>query len=198
MALVSQVSGPNSTTTPLDAGVEYAGDWEDVAQYASISLLGAADQEGTLFGEFSHDGVTRDRSVQLNDPLLKDFGVHTLIPVARFFRMRVIAGRFDQATLRIQTTYHFSARIAMPTSRAAQSINQFADVLNTRAILTGESPDGDFHNVGITERGSLDVAVDPAQIDELLQVGREIIGLLTSILAVGHDVIGGTSFEGEM
>jgi hypothetical protein len=131
------VSTANSTSTPLVANATYTGDWEDISEYAAISVLASADVAGTLYFDFAIDTATVDRSVQLSSGDDGNFGIHTLIPVAQYGRVRVVNGPSNQATLSVQTLYTTVARIAQPTSRLGQAIGVYTDVLNTRAIVAG-------------------------------------------------------------
>ncbi len=140
------VSTDNSTIETLGAGATYTGTWEDITKYASISIIASADQNATLWADFSIDGATQDRNVQLSTGTDTALGIHSLIPIAQYFRVRCVdAG--SGAAIRIQTMYHSDARIAQPTSRMSQSLGNYSDVLNTRAVNVGAIPDGTFQNV---------------------------------------------------
>lgn len=126
------ISTVNSTTTPLSGSATYTGTWEIVKDFASISIIGTADVAGTLWADFSTDGSTESRNILLSDGKDGAFGIHSLIPVAQYFRVRVINGAGAQASMDVQTVYHDNPRIALPTTRLGQSIGIFSDVLNIR------------------------------------------------------------------
>ena len=128
------VSTLNSSTTPVGSSQTYTGTWEDVTEYASITVNGITDATCTGYAEFSSDGVNTDRSVQITTGADSSFGIHGLIPVNKYFRVRVVNGSVAMTTFRLQTMYHKSARIAVPTSRLQQSLTEYSDVLNIRQV----------------------------------------------------------------
>ncbi len=154
-----EIDKRNRTTVPLLADASYTGVWADVSKYCSITIDVTADQAGTLYGEFSIDGSTTSRTVQLSSGTDNVFGVHALIPVAQYFRVRLVNGSTPQGSLSIQCIYNMNPKIAMPTSRLEQTINPYSDVLNTRAVLVGKTDGGDFSNVPVTTEGHLEVAI---------------------------------------
>lgn len=64
-ALQGQVSSLNNTTTALGANGVYVGTPEDVSQNASVVCAIKTDQDGTMYMEFSPDGVNWDSSLTL-------------------------------------------------------------------------------------------------------------------------------------
>jgi len=153
------VSTQNSTTTPVAGSATWTGLWEDCSQYASLSILAAADVAGTLYADFSIDGITTDRAVQLSSGTTADFGIHSLIPVAQYVRVRVVNGGSDQTSLRVQTIFNAGSRIATPTSRLEQTLGAYNDVLNVQAAIVGASPSGYYGSVGTDGAGHLEVSV---------------------------------------
>lgn len=165
MALLYDVSRLNSTTTPLAAGETFTGDWEPCANWASINVTGVTDVAATLYCDFSPDGVNADRAVQLSDGNDGALGIHGLIPVLEYFRVRVVNGASNQTYIRVQTTLHLMGRIAQPTSRLGQNVGQYSDVQNVRVandqtldtargVIGGRSTINKFGNhtaVGTTE-----------------------------------------------
>ena len=126
------VSVMNSTTTTIVADGNFTGGWEDISAYASISVISTTTANATLYTEFSVDGSTTSRSIQ-SSASGTDQGIHSLIAVARYFRVRVTEDSSGSNTPDLQTMYYKVGRIAQPTSRREQSINRFSDVINTRA-----------------------------------------------------------------
>lgn len=136
----SVAAGNTTTDSPLSSGQSYVGSWDDVTAFGSISVLATTNVPGTLYAEFSVDGITADRILQLSTGDVAISAIHTLIPVAQYFRVRVVNGAAGQASFRMQTMYHPTARIAQPTSRIYQSLGSYQDVLNVR---TGNQPELD-------------------------------------------------------
>ena len=62
-----RVDSDNSTTSNLGAAATYTGTYTDVTPYSSISVIAKADVAGTLYAEFSTDGVTADRTIQISE-----------------------------------------------------------------------------------------------------------------------------------
>lgn len=151
------VSTGNSTTALLGISATFTGVWEEILNFASISIIAASNVVGTLFGEFSTNGVDVDRSLQLTDGLDGVFGIHNLIPVAKYFRVRVINDIVAQTDFYVQTMYNTSGRIAQPTSRLGQNIDEFQDVQNTRSVLVAQNVNGNFINIQSDVDGNLSV-----------------------------------------
>ena len=126
------LSTVNSTTTPLAGGATFTGSWEECYQYAALNTIAASDVAGTLYGEFSVDAVTTSRSILLSDGLSGALGIHGFIPVAKYFRVRLVNGATPQGSVSIQTLFSVQPLIAQPTSRLGQNVTQYTDVLNTR------------------------------------------------------------------
>lgn len=142
-----------TANSALAAANTWYGEWEAVNNYASISVIGISDQAGTLYCQFSMDGVTVDRNIQLSSESA-DYGIHSLIPVAKYFRIRITQNSTTPSTyIRLQTIYNDSARFAMPTSRLGQNISTWTDVINTRAIVS----DVDGKNAIVTDQYALQV-----------------------------------------
>lgn len=141
------VSTNNSTNSLLGGAATYTGTWEDVTNYASITIIANADVAGTLYVDFSSDSSNVDRTVQLSETDSTNLGIHSLIVVARYFRVRVINGASPQGVFRLQSILHTISKIAQPTSRMRQTLGGYSDVLNTRAVSVGAVPDGTFKNI---------------------------------------------------
>ena len=154
------VSTGNSTTTPLTGSATWTGTWEEITQYASITVLAAADVAGTLYYDFSSDGSTNDRAVQLSDGTSGSLGIHGLIPVAKYGRARVVNGGSAQSSMTVQTVYSKSGKVSMPTSRLGQTLGDYSDILNTRAALVGKTDGGLYWTpISATGDGQLNVKI---------------------------------------
>lgn len=156
------IAPSNSTETPLVGGATFTGAWVSIVAFASISVIAVADQAATLWADFSTDGVTAARNVQLSDGTSGAMGIHSLTPVAAYFRVRVVNGATPQTSLSVQTLFNTSSRIAFPTSRLGQTIGLFTDVINVRSVVVGKQDSGAFVSVPVTQEGHLEVALhDP-------------------------------------
>ncbi len=157
------ISSANSTTAQLGNAATFQGTYEDVSQYSSITVSGTTDQNGTLYGLFSLDGSTAFRTIQLSDGTTSNIGIHSLTVIANYFAVRYVNGSVTTTTLDIQTIYNKNAKVALPTTRISQSVDNYTDCLNTRAILQGANEnDKTFSSVQVTSKNSLKIAVkDP-------------------------------------
>jgi len=122
----------NSTIVPIIENATYTGKWFEVQQFCSISIMINTDVSGILFGEFSTDRKIMSRSIQLSsgDTLLNSN--HSLIVIAKYFRVKLINGSIAQTTMNIQVIHSTESRISLPTSRRGANIDNYTDVLNTR------------------------------------------------------------------
>lgn len=183
---ISVLSTGNSTTTPLNANITWTGQWESVLPYASISILAVADVDATLYVEFSVDGSSINRTVQLSRGDTSDMGIHSLIPVAKYFRVKVVNGTTDQSSLAVQTLYDDSPRVAQPTSRASQVVSDYSDVLNVR-ILTDPKLDevsGRQANRSVFIKQGYNSSIVSGTREDIWTVGGLYTGWLTAASAV--------------
>lgn len=60
---VDLVSTDNSTILPLDNGLTFTGEWENVGSYDSMTIAVKTDQNGTYTVQFSPDGVNQDSTL---------------------------------------------------------------------------------------------------------------------------------------
>ncbi len=161
------VSIKNSTVVPLGSSETFTGEWEDVADYSSITVVALSDATGTLCMETSIDGVIVDRPVEIPSDTAGNFGVHGLIVMSRYFRVKIINDATPQTLLRVQTLYNVSSKITVPTSRLVQPLTQHVDVINTRSVLVGETEAGEFLNVPVSPSGKLQVDIPTTAFGEV-------------------------------
>jgi hypothetical protein len=158
------VSTLNSTTTALSASATFVGTYEDITDYSIVTVnLGTgapANCSGSLYFEFSQDGTTSDRlvTIPVSDISNASPGIHTLIPIAKYFRVKYGNGTQAQSALRIQTIFHkYLSKI--PTTRLTQTAGQYADVENVRAILAGQDSAGNVRNNKANANGDISVEI---------------------------------------
>jgi hypothetical protein len=154
------VSTDNSTTANLGGAATYTGTWEDCSDYSSLTIIGAADVAGTLYVDFSTDGATSQRTVQLSDGTDGSFGIHSLVVVSEYYRVRVVNGASPQTSHYVQVLLNKSSKIALPTSRLSNSIGDYTSVLNVRAALSGKAAGSDFWAPIKSTDGDLNVAIN--------------------------------------
>lgn len=151
------VDNGNSTSIALGSNQTFTGEWLDVQKFASIQINGITDQACTLFFETSPDQTNIDRITQLSSGLDSNLGVHGLVPTAQYARIRIVNGPIAMGFLRIQFIVHSSSKISIPTSRMTQVLNDYIDVLNVRAVLTGKRSNLSYQNVGLDQYNGLQV-----------------------------------------
>lgn len=158
------LSTANSTTSPLTASQIYTGTYEDVLNYSVITInLGAGSPSncsGSLYYEFSQDGIITDRSIiiPVSDISNPTPGIHTFIPIAKYGRVKYVNGTIVQTAFRLQTIYHkYLSKI--PTTRASQETNQYNDLENVRALLSGEDESGNIRNISATSEGHIETSI---------------------------------------
>jgi hypothetical protein len=96
----------NSTTIPLAASATFTGTGEAVTKYPSIAVSVATDQNGTLYIEFSADGVNWDTSLSYAYDTSRINPPHILTTTGRYTRVRFTnTSSSAQTYLRLQTTY---------------------------------------------------------------------------------------------
>ena len=93
------VDTTNSTTSTLAANGIFSGSWVDVSQFADICIIASASVSGTLFVDFSTDGTTLAKEIQLTKGTAGDFGIHSLSPAAKYYRTRIINGASAQVSI---------------------------------------------------------------------------------------------------
>lgn len=147
--LTGTVSAANSTTTPLGVGGVFTGAFEEVKDYAAISIIVFADVASAADGlsfEWSPDGTNAD--VTTGSSVLAATGrAFSITPRARFFRVKYTNGGTGQVTFRLATTYHPAGTglISRPLDQALDDENYAQTV---RAVLDGQDPtSSDFQHI---------------------------------------------------
>jgi len=157
--------------TSVTANVDVAGTYEDISQYSLITIL-TAGTAATIPGDcilkctFSIDGTKEDRTVGYTIQDITANGnatnaltfnpAHTLLPIARYFKVVFTNSSTALTSLRITTTYHTTKSKSL-TSRVTQSLTDQFDIDNTRSILTGRTigtllPQGHYQNIGVSNQ----------------------------------------------
>lgn len=156
MSFRDRVSEKNTAVgTVVASGDTWAGEWELCYAYSSLSVMASSTGAGQLFADFSMDGTTTDRAIELSVGSAAVSGIHSLIPVATHFRIRIVNQAGANNTIRVQTLKNPVARIAQPTSRVSQTLGDYSDVINTRSAIVAKNPGGVYNNVGTDEDGHL-------------------------------------------
>lgn len=147
--LQGQVSAGNSSVAPLGIGATFTGAFEDVKDFAFLTLSVFADVASAANGlvfEWSHGGVSVDRA-ESTLVLAGSGRAFALAPRARYFRVRYINGGSAQATFRLGVVYHRSGTglITKPIKDTVTEEN-FAQLV--QATLLGRRADGSYIQAG--------------------------------------------------
>jgi hypothetical protein len=150
------VSTLNSTVIPLNNGDTFTGTGEDVSAYSSVCVTCKTDQSGLLYIEFSPDNTNWDSILTFNIAANTN-EVHRITISRKYYRCRMYNNSgVNQTFLRLQTLIgdHFGL-----TSIINSTIQDDADSLLTRAIITGKTNSGSYLNVPVDESGHLEVSL---------------------------------------
>ena len=154
------VSSGNSSLTGggLAAGAVFLGEWEEITGYSEITYAingTPASAPGTIQFEFHFgDGTATAPSVGASPDVtagaLTVSGVgqvapHTLVPVARWFRLRYTNGSTVVTEFRLQTLYHTTRNLPL-TRFVVQDFTDYDDVQFVRSVGVGKTPDDVYHN----------------------------------------------------
>lgn len=103
----SDLAANQSTQSPLGINGTFTGPYEDITQYASISIIIFSDQNSQTLGvrlHFSTDGVNVDFPEEFSFTATQ--GRSIIVPArAQFFRLQYQNGSVAQGILRIETHY---------------------------------------------------------------------------------------------
>lgn len=183
----SIISTANSSITPLAANATFAGAWEEVTDYASISTLLKVDQVCTIKRQFSINGSTVDyeESAVAADGFVTPLSTP---PLARYFRFQVVNGATAMGVFRLETTYHFTSP-SEATGPLAVPANDLTTATSTRSFLFGRTPPtaqgalATWNALKASLDGVLSVAID--QIVKTRGENTSVTGTLTGAAATG-------------
>ena len=118
-AVNNTVSEGNSSTTALDNGESFTGEWEDVSSYDSVVVAVKTDQDGYFQIQFSPDGSNADST------LTRYYRTANIEPPHRFTITRQYArvvfynnSGSNQSYMRLQTTFGDKTELNAPLDSA--------------------------------------------------------------------------------
>lgn len=157
-AVQPAVNEDNSSSTPLTNGSTFTGVGVDTTGHHSVITAVKTDQDGTLYMEFSPDGVNWDSSLSysvtagLND-------VHRLTITRRYYRTRFTNNSgSDQTYFRLQTMINGGTALSAPLNL---SVQQDADAIVARTVSEEVSiAEGKFTGYSITNKFGTNADVD--------------------------------------
>lgn len=100
--LTPSVDPNNSTTTLLANAATFTGPGTDVSRYSTIVINLMADQNGTLFIDFSSDGSNWDITTVVAYTASAEY-TNRVVVVAQYYRLRFTNSGSLQTTMRLQT-----------------------------------------------------------------------------------------------
>lgn len=163
-AITPEISTLNSSIIPLGVGAIFTGTFEEVLNFAHLTIQVFADQVSAIDGlviQWSSNGTDIDDDDEFTIPA-SNGKVYTFGPQAKFFRIKYTNGSVAQTVFRLHVVKKpFSQK---PSShRIADSIATDDDAELVKAVITGEdvSNPGQFLNVQISEEGKFLVSVEP-------------------------------------
>lgn len=172
----------NTTTTPLGGSATYTGTWEKI-NAADVMVACKTDVAGTLYFDFSPDGVNADSTFPVNGFTLtagvSEFHIARKGP--RYFRVRLVNGSAAQSYLRLYTYYGYFGQSNVPIN---QSISGDADATIVHSIdeetdlVSGKYGTDRFT---ITKFGR-NTDVDKAAVEDIWNGGLTYTGFPTSTL----------------
>jgi len=164
----ANVSVANSTSTALGAGQTFSGTPEDVSQYSSLSVsyyVQPTTATGNVYVQFSNTAspfyAVSNTVNAVTTASSNGFTIDTTM-TAQYFRVVYVNDSTVQTGLMIQSIYHPQARIAVKTSRLAESMTDYTDTLNTRALLWGKTAGGNVYEQ-IASNGENSLVVNLAE-----------------------------------
>jgi hypothetical protein len=152
-SIAGELNTANSSTTPLGVGGTFTGTAHSSLNHAIIFVSVFADQQGTLKIQQSHDATNWDfeDSFEVPGNTGKNFSLN---PFAQYMRVIYVNNGVAQTEFRLQTLS--KSVYAKPSShKLGENVSSEDDAELVKANITGENPDGDQRNVGVTASGNL-------------------------------------------
>lgn len=174
---VPYVSTINSTNTPILSGATFTGEWESVEKYGSFMVSLKSDVSGTLYIEFSPDGVNAD-SILTYDITAETNEVHRVSVSKQYARVRYTNNGTNQIYFRLQTIFGHQNLLTSPLN---SSVPQDSDAIVTRPVdseLTIAA--GLFSGYSIINKAGFNPDVDNAvATDDVWELGGVYTGFPT-------------------
>jgi hypothetical protein len=158
------VSTGNSSTTILNASATFTGKYEATENFPSVIIACLTDQEGTLYVDYSTDGVTAQSTLSY-DVLANTNEVHRLTNTRAYFRIRFTnTSANNQTSFSLQVTF---GNFQLLTSNLSNTIQQDQDALVVRpTISTLEVASGRFLGIDIVSKFGKNSDVDTGSVPE--------------------------------
>lgn len=157
-------STANSTTTALGSNATFTGTWEDLRDYATLSVTvyaNVASATGGLQFQWSGDGVTEDESEDITISASHPGRAMAFNVRGRYFRIRYTNGATAQTTFRLNTVYRPSGS-GTNNHTITEVLEDTTLAIVTRSVIAGQTTGGGggYHNVKVTPSGALTAEVN--------------------------------------
>lgn len=153
--LKQATSAGNTNSVPLGIGATFTGVFEENT-FSDVMVHIESDQDGTIFFDFSQDGVNVDTFPF--DGFSHTGGIpsfHIAVKGGQRFRLRFQnTSGVAQTYLRAYTYY---GRFDKPNAPVKTLITDDTDAIVVKSVLTGKDNNGDYPNVKATPSGNLQV-----------------------------------------
>lgn len=179
------VSKNNSSIVPLGAGETFIGEWDDIVNQASIQLIINTDVAGDLSFEFSTDRENIDLSVPVSVVGQNPSGKFSVVPTAKFARIRLVNGASPQGHLRLQTIYDDESKVSIVVSESIPASAVQTPSL-TRVTDSGSVAEG-ATSVNVFNAGGADATV----AGDTIKQGESV-----PFVAADGKVLGAISYNG--
>ena len=159
VTLPGKVSEENTTTTPLDAGDSFVGDFVNTLNFAAVTVLVCSDKRSATNGlvvQWSTDSTMVCEKDNFTIPA-NNGKVFTFFPATKYLRIKYINGDTTQTSFNLQTILK-RTNIQSSSHRISDTISGEDDAVLMKAAITGEDPNGTFQNVQTTVDGNLTIS----------------------------------------
>jgi len=200
MRLETSVSARNTSVAALGANASFTGVAEDCLGFTSVICACIANQDGTLYMQQSHDGVTWNSSLTFSVSANIN-EVHRLILTRKYFRAVYTNGSVAQTSFYLQTLLGNAGVLSAPMNIAIQ---QDADATVSRIIgheLT--IAQGLFTGYTVVNKFGQNPDIDSATVPEDVWIGGGVYTgfptgaaeIVTVTSSSGSDALGGVGAE---
>lgn len=150
------IDGNNTTNVLLGAADTFIGEFTETTKFAEFVLLFSKDTacSCTLHMDLSMDGVIVNRTKTVFYDVGTNGGVHTLVVVSRFMRVRVLCGPQAMTTFQLQVALH-PQKSKNLTSTMNQQVSVRDDVTLVRDVTI---PEWDIAREFFSGRASYSIA----------------------------------------
>ena len=162
--IAAAVSNLNSTTTLLTSNQTFTGQVEDSLGYQCVDVSIATDRSGTLYIDYSSDGVNVDQregyAVTPATGGVSEGFFFQLMTEARYYRLRYVNGGTNQGVFRLQSILNVHAGTG-EVHAVNVPILSTTDAMTTKGVIYGLTTGGGggYVAVKVTPSGALTTEV---------------------------------------